>query len=113
MRLIPVIQKRTWTPNPADAADRQPENTAAPELTGSGVWGEEVTCSTGTWKRAVQSRFTYQWQLDDVDINGATANSYTPLEAQVDGVLKCVVMAHNISGAVTEDSDTVTVVEPA
>lgn len=56
---------------------------------------------------------TYQWQLNGVDINGATSSSYTtPVLTESDSGNEYTVVITNVLGTVTSDPATVTV-DPA
>jgi hypothetical protein len=112
MARVIVLRKRAWTPSPADDADRLPANDAAPVISGTPEPGEVLTCSTGTWQRAVLTRYTYQWELDGTPIAGAESSSYTVQVGDVGSDLTCVVTARNVIGAATAESDPVTVVAP-
>jgi len=60
--------------------------TPVPTLTGVPQVGVAYTVSPGTWA-ATPVQLSYQWFLDDVVIVGATSATYTPVAADVDGVL--------------------------
>lgn len=112
MARVIVLRKKTWTPSPADDADRLPVNDAVPAISGTPNPGEVLTCSTGTWQRAVLTRFTYQWELDGTPISGAESSSYTVQGGDVGGAVTCVVTARNVIGAATAESAPVNVVAP-
>ena len=63
------------------------------------VAGEEITVSAGSWFGKPNAiTFGYQWQLDGVDIAGATAPSFTPPVSEAGHSLGCVVSAVNAVG---------------
>jgi hypothetical protein len=90
-------------------SDALPVNTVVPALTGDGTVGVEITTNDGTWTTAEDITYTYQWYLDDVAIDGATEDAYTPLEAQIDADLTFVVTARSPAGAASATSLAVTV----
>ncbi|TDP91000.1 hypothetical protein EDF62_2657 [Leucobacter luti] len=72
--------------------------TALPTILGGGAAvGRAVTATTGEWPEA-DLVFSFQWQLDGVDIMGATQASFTPVPAQA-GKLLSVVVTANRDGA--------------
>ncbi len=46
-----------------------PVNTKAPEITGTPLPGETLSCSTGTWTNSPES-YAYEWRLEGVQITG-------------------------------------------
>lgn len=87
-----------------------PANTVAPAITGTPETGQTLTCSVGTWLR--KDSHTFQWKRDGVAIGGATANTRVLVQADVGEDIKCTVTAHNESGNVAHDSNTVTALAP-
>lgn len=83
-----------------------PANTALPVIPGTPREGTQVTASTGTWSGAVPP-FLFQWQRCDAagqncgPIAGATAQSYTPVTADVNSTLRIAVTANNAGGSTT------------
>lgn len=90
--------------------DSPPVNVLAPVVSGTGIVGELLTCSSGTWGGYPPPTFTYQWQLNSVNISGATTDSYTPVVGDTGGSIRCVVTATNSSGSVSANSNAVTIV---
>ena len=89
-------------------------NSVAPAITpASGVTGDTLTCSTGTWTHRPLS-YTYQWYRDGVAINGATAATHVCVVADVSKPLTCKVAATNRAGAASavESSNSVTPTAP-
>ncbi|ODA67667.1 hypothetical protein A7A08_01702 [Methyloligella halotolerans] len=82
-----------------------PENSAAPEVTGTAQVGEELTASAGTWTGRPAPSLSYQWNRDGEPISGATANTYEPIEDDVGSPLTVTVTAANWSGTAAETSD--------
>lgn len=54
-----------------------PINLSVPILSAAPVIGTSLSATNGTWTGA--DTFAYQWQIDGVDIPGATTSSYTPV----------------------------------
>lgn len=76
-----------------------PSNTAPPEITGIAQVGETLTVSNGTWTGSPAPTYTRQWKSDGVNIAGATATTYVPVEADVGAVITCTVTATNSAGS--------------
>jgi hypothetical protein len=56
-------------------------NVSVPAITGTPRVGQLLSASSGTWSQSGAS-YTYQWLAEGVTIEGATASSFTPTEAQ-------------------------------
>jgi hypothetical protein len=95
-----------------------PTVTAAPTVSWSGqlARGVTVTTTNGTWTGTPTS-YTYQWQRDNSgdgsysNITGATASTYTLVEADVGCTLRCLVTATNAAGSATAPSSSTTEAE--
>lgn len=72
--------------------------------------GEEVEANEGGWVSSTPITYEYQWQLNGVDIIGATAKSLLILVGMVGGALRCVVKAINSIGFTLSITASVTVV---
>lgn len=73
-------------------------NTAPPAITGTVQAGQTVTCSRGTWSRAVDTvRFT--WRLDGNAVSGVTTATYALPGSAAGKALTCVVRATSVDGA--------------
>lgn len=94
------------------APDTAPENTVAPAITGSPVVGSQLSCSTGTWTGTAPITYAYQWAANGTPISGATAATYTTVQA-VDTVITCTVMASNSVGSDSEVSSNSVTLEEA
>jgi hypothetical protein len=70
-----------------------------PTISGTGTVGDELTANAGTWDADVV--LTYKWLLNGVEIAAATAETYTPGEDQLGGVVSVQVTATK-AGYVTE-----------
>lgn len=84
-------------------------NTAAPQVTGTGVAGSALSVSTGTWTPSPES-YTYQWRRNGLGISGAVGTSYTPQVSDVGAAITCVVRAQKTAyGSANAISNAVTV----
>jgi hypothetical protein len=87
-------------------ASAAPVNTAPPALAGPVTQGQALSVDPGSWSGAGTS-YTYAWQRCDangancVDIQGASAASYTPTADDVGHKLRAVVTATNDAGTST------------
>jgi hypothetical protein len=79
--------------------DVMPVNIDAPNISGSGVVGQELSCSQGTWTGNPTPSFTYQWRKGGVNIAGATSHTYRILASDVGSIFTCVVTATNTMGS--------------
>lgn len=86
------------------ATPAAPSNVSIPVITGTALVGETLSCSTGTWTGVPTPTFTYQWQDDGVDIDGATSSTYELLVAQDGGEITCEVTATNSEDSATAES---------
>jgi hypothetical protein len=67
-------------------------NTVTPTITGSGVVGQTLSATTGTWS-ATPDSYTYQWNRAGVAISGATAATYALVSADGGTTVTCTVTA--------------------
>ena len=74
-----------------------PVNTALPVVSGSGVVGERLACSTGSWSGAPTS-YARGWLRDGAGIAGADQAAHLVTEADVDHAISCRVRASNAAG---------------
>jgi hypothetical protein len=58
----------------------------------------QLSVSNGSWTNS-PSIWTYRWQIEGVDVVGATFRTYTPTSSDLSGILSCNVTAHNGAGA--------------
>lgn len=84
-----------------------PRNLTPPKVSGSGVVGTALTCSTGSWSGAKPIAYSRQWLRDGQPIPGATSPSYTVKSFDGDHLLACRVTAENAGGTVVATSDVV------
>jgi len=94
-----------------------PELFSKPTVSGLPQVGEVLTASPGAWSDKA-AKTTFQWQRCDAsgasctDISGATAGTYTVVDADVGSTLRVEVTAANRFGATKGDSAVTTVVAP-
>ena len=89
----------------AAQANYAPTNSAAPTISGTPQVGQTLTANPGTWNSSTTPTYTYQWQRCDTAGNncaaipGATAQTYTVTNDDVNKTLRVVVTATNSSGS--------------
>lgn len=80
-----------------------PNNTAVPTISGTLIYSNTLTASTGTWNGSPTS-YTYQWMRCDSagancsDISGATSSTYVLTGSDVTYTIKVKVSASNGTG---------------
>ena len=84
-------------------------NTVAPDASGGTGLGDVLSITNGIWAGAAGGAYSYQWQRDGVDISGATSSSYMIVLADDAADLRCVVTYANSGGAVSANSNAITV----
>jgi hypothetical protein len=77
-----------------------PVNSVAPVISGTLLWGNELTTTNGTWSNS-PTGYTYQWKRNGSNISGATANTYITTLADWNQDITCEVTASNVSGSGT------------
>ncbi len=89
-----------------------PENTAPPSVSGVfALSGGAATAHKGTWAGTATITYGYQWSRCDeagdncANIGGATASTYTPVNADLGATLRVAVTATNGVGSSTATSD--------
>ena len=83
-----------------------PEEIKAPEVSGTPLVGDVLSCSQGTWKGAPTPTYTYRWMREGTEvITGATKSTYTVAEADQARSLSCVVTASNVEGQASATSN--------
>lgn len=75
-----------------------PVNTQQASFAPEPQQGQESTVDEGEWQSGSSISFSYQWQLDGVDIVGATSKTILVLLTMVGKALRCVVKATNQFG---------------
>lgn len=79
-----------------------PANSAAPAITGTARIGDTLTCSPGTWSGSPS--LTYAWLRAGQVIAGATAATYTVVDADGGSAITCRVSATNGGGTTSAQS---------
>jgi hypothetical protein len=88
----------------------RPASLAAPRISGSAHAGGVLTANAGVWRASAPLEYAYAWQRCAADagrctgIAGATAPTYTVLDADRGYRLRVVVTASNTAGAATAPS---------
>ena len=85
-----------------------PANTVAPVASGTARVGETLSCTEGTWTGTPAPTFTYQWRRGGSNIASATNSTYVLVMADVGQAIDCNVTATNALGAVSQDSNNIT-----
>lgn len=95
----------TWkvTGEVVPSAAVEPSNAVLPSISGTPQVGRVLTAYNGIWDNEPTS-FTYQWQADNVNIDGATAKTYTPIIGQIGGTLSVIVTGTNSAGSASAES---------
>jgi hypothetical protein len=102
---VRVLETATNADGPASAASNAigpvspalPIVQTAPGISGTVQRTRTLTASNGTWSDA-PTAYGYQWQRDGVDIGGATAQTYVPVQNDVGATLRVLVTATNADG---------------
>ena len=100
------------------AASEAPASTEPPAIEGAALRGQALTVGAGQWSGEAPSGYTYQWErceetgVECAAIEGATASSYTPTEADVGKTLRAVVTATNGSASTAAVSVRTETVDP-
>lgn len=81
-----------------------PANTVAPSISGTAQVGATLTAADGTWTGTPTPTKTRQWMADDVAIDGETAATYVPVEADIGKVITVVVTGTNLMGTASVTS---------
>jgi Carboxypeptidase regulatory-like domain len=87
----------------------KPANTKVPEVTGTPVVGETLSCSTGSWSGTPVPTLSYKWLRDGVAIAGATISTYKLQAADEGHNVACEVTATNTAGEKSATSNSVSV----
>jgi len=76
-----------------------------PVASGTPEVDEVLTTTDGTWQGLPEITITYQWRRDEVNISGATSNTYTLVSADLNALVDCQVTATNSIRSVSVDSN--------
>jgi hypothetical protein len=83
---------------PAGAGHEAPLELAAPSVSGAGVVGATLSCSSGSWAGEPAPTLSYGWLRDGVVIGGQTAPEFVVTQADRGHALSCRVTAINEEG---------------
>ena len=78
--------------------DSPPTNTTQSSFAPEPAAGNESEVDNGEWESSSPIAFSYQWQLDGIDIVGATLKTILVLVGMVGQALRCIVRATNQYG---------------
>jgi hypothetical protein len=97
---------------PPIAVPPPPVISVAPLVSGTEEVGQTLSVTDGTWLNSPTS-YTYQWKINNVNIAGATGNTYLIEPLDEGSNIKCTVTAGNAGGDTPADSNTVGPILPA
>lgn len=83
--------------------------TVNPQITGTAVVNQTLTCDGGTVTGGGVITKTYQWYRGATLISGATNSTYTLVQDDAGQNIKCTVTATNSAGSASADSNTVAI----
>jgi hypothetical protein len=83
---------------PVGSGHEAPLEMAAPSVSGIGVVGATLSCSSGSWAGEPAPTLTYGWLRDGAAIGGQTAPEYVITQADRGHALSCRVTAINEEG---------------
>jgi len=95
-----------------------PKNTTAPTIGGTGLVGQLLVATHGTWTGS-PTKFAYQWSQCDTTggaclaVAGASGKNYRVRAGDVGHTLRVTVTAHNASGGADASSAPTAVVPPS
>lgn len=92
----------------ATTAASAPSALLDPVITGSGLVGQTLTCSQGSWTD-LPTGYAYQWYRGATAITGATSSTYVLVSGDAGQSITCRVTATNASGSTTVASNAITV----
>ena len=86
-----------------------PVNIVAPNVTGSSIIGQTLTCSNGTWTGTNPITYSYQWKNNGVDILGETNSTYVTVFGDYGDSITCEVTGTNVAGSSSAISNSIVV----
>jgi hypothetical protein len=76
-----------------------PVNTIAPVISGTTLYGNTLSSTTGTWTSDTGvTGYLYQWTRNGSNILGATSSTYLITESDIAKELRCKVAATDLDG---------------
>jgi hypothetical protein len=108
------VSQTTATTQPV-AAEAAPMAEAAPGISGTGLVGQALSATPGSWSVEGATSYAYQWERCDQygegcsPIAAATAGSYTLTEADAGSTVRSLVTATDSGGATEASSTPITV----
>jgi hypothetical protein len=92
------------------AGGLSPVNVSSPVVSGTGVVGETLSSTLGTWSGTSPISYSYQWKRNGVIILGAISSTYLLVAADADTNITCTVTATNTVGSTSATSNTIAVI---
>jgi hypothetical protein len=86
-----------------------PSSVVSPVISGSGIVGQTLSTTNGTWSGTLPITYAYQWNRNGSVILGATFNTYTLVIADSSNAINCTVTATNAGGSVSANSNNIDV----
>jgi hypothetical protein len=86
--------------------ENPPVNTVAPVISGTGIVGQTLTSTTGTYTGDEPITLSYQWKRGITNV-GTNSNSYTLVTGDAAANITCDVTATNAAGSVTTTSNAI------
>ena len=99
----------SWVYGAGGGGGTAPSNTVAPVASGTGVVGQTLSSTTGTWTGDATITYGYQWQRGGSNISGATSSSYTLVTADGGTNVRCVVTGTNGTGSASANSNAIAI----
>ena len=92
------------------AGGLSPVNVSSPVVSGTGVVGETLSSTLGTWSGTSPISYSYQWKRNGSPILGAISSTYLLVAADADTNITCTVTATNTVGSMSSNSNSISVI---